>query len=80
LEQRVQERTTELMQAKASLEVQVLERTAKLREANEKLQNQMAQLEMTNKVMMGREERVLELKEEVNALMETLGKEKKYGR
>ena len=44
----------------------------------EKIKQKTAEIEKKNKMMMGREERVLELKEEVNKLLAELGKEKRY--
>ena len=45
----------------------------------EELQERMNELETFYRVTLGREERVVELKQEVNGLLEQLGKNKKYG-
>ena len=45
---------------------------------NQQLQNEKTSLEAANRLMMGREERVLELKEEINALCKQFGCEPKY--
>ena len=68
LEAQVQQRTAELLQAKGQLEAQVQQRTAELHAANNTLEEKVKQLELLNRVMMGREERILELKEEVKGL------------
>ena len=47
-------------------------------QALEALKHEKAGLERMNEIMMDREERVLELKNEVNALLEKLGKPAKY--
>ena len=48
--------------------------------AQEELQRTLADTERMNKLMSGREDRVLELKDEVNVLLSELGREAKYGR
>ena len=45
----------------------------------EELQERMNELETFYRVTLGREERIIELKQEVNGLLEQLGKNKKYG-
>jgi PAS domain S-box-containing protein len=52
----------------ADLEQRVLDRTAELMNANLALQTRTDELEMFNRAMIGREKRVIELKEEVNQL------------
>ncbi|HEX9779763.1 MAG TPA: hypothetical protein VGB20_00955 [bacterium] len=68
LESQVRERTMELEEAKRSLAGQVDARTAELRQTNGELQAKMHELELLNRVMMGREDRILELKAELRAL------------
>lgn len=48
--------------------------------AQEELQRTLADTERMNRLMSGREDRVLELKDEVNVLLSELGREAKYGR
>ncbi len=52
---------------------------AERNQAVEALRKEKAHLERMNAAMMGREERILELKKEVNALLEELGRPRKYG-
>lgn len=68
LEIQVQERTRDLIKAKEGLEEQVQQRTAELQQANNNLHEKVSELELLNKIMMGREERILELKKELEAL------------
>lgn len=49
------------------------------RQAEEALKKEKEALAMMNKVMMNREDRILELKQEVNELLAALGKPPKYG-
>ena len=49
------------------------------KKADEKLKERMNELETFYRTTLGREERVIELKQEVNDLLEQLGKNKKYG-
>ena len=65
LEEKVVKRTKELEEAKASLEVKVEERT---RELNDKIQS----LEKMNKIMVDRECRMAEMKEEARRLNKKL--------
>lgn len=78
LEVVVEERTRELRTAKTQLEVQVKQRTKELAEANETLTRKVKELEVLNQVMWGREERILELKREINALLEEMRRSPKY--
>ena len=55
----------ELSGLNVQLDQRVNERTAELSEANQKLEGKLQELEFMNKVMMGREEKILELKEEL---------------
>ena len=66
LEKRVHERTKELEAARADLEQQVEKRTREL-------EKRMKDLERINEVMVGREERMIELKQENKKLKEKLG-------
>ena len=71
LEQQVQQRTAELEQARNHLEQSVQERTRLLRE-------KIHELETLNMVTVGREERILALKEQVNDLSVRLGNPPPY--
>lgn len=66
LERSIKERTKELENAKVSLEAQVQSRTKELEE-------KLKEVEIFNKVTMGREERVIELKKEVNEFAKKAG-------
>lgn len=68
LEEEVRQRTAELVAAKEGLETEVSKRTAELAEAKQKLESQVSELELLNKVMLGREARILQLKEELASL------------
>ena len=68
LEETVGQRTHELRVAKEGLEAEVLRRTKELAEAKAALEDQVKQLEVLNHAMMGREERILELKDEIQKL------------
>jgi PAS domain S-box-containing protein len=46
--------------------------------AEEKLEKKIAEIKSRNELMMGREERILDIKNEVNQLLLALGREKKY--
>ena len=48
------------------------------KKAKEKILNQLAELQRWQNVMLNREDRVIELKKEVNELLQKLGKQKKY--
>jgi biopolymer transport protein ExbB/TolQ len=64
----------ELGSANDQLQLELLHRE----EAEDAWKREKNELEHVNEVMMGREERVLELKQEVNELMSELNKPKKY--
>lgn len=68
LEDQVKERTRELLAVKDNLEVQVQHRTQDLELAKQQLQRHVQELKSFNKIMMGREQRVLQLKKEIKAL------------
>src|SRR5690606_31932318 len=71
LEDQIQARTRELQSARDSLEHTVQERTRLLQE-------KLHELETLNSVTVGREERILALKTEVNELCIRLGQEPRY--
>ena len=68
MSQELVQRNNQLKQELARLQ----EIEARLREVNETLEARMRQLESLNKVMMGREERILELKVELKTLQARL--------
>jgi len=72
LEEEVVQRTRELAAAKQALEMQVDHRGLELELTNQKLEDQVRQLEILNRIMMNREERILELKDEVRSLQAQL--------
>jgi DNA repair exonuclease SbcCD ATPase subunit len=66
------QQTEELGSLNQTLGQKVLERTQELTDANATLEAKLRELELLNKVTMGREERILELKEEVRSLQAQL--------
>ena len=83
LEKKVRERTTELERERGSLEKKVRERTTELEQlktglelsVNEKtkaLQQKIEELEKTNRIMMGRELKMVELKDEISRMKKNL--------
>lgn len=68
----------ELNNYKENLEEMVNSRTNELKEANLKLQNHAIELENFNKTMVGREMRIIELKNQVNQLSLELGRDLLY--
>jgi hypothetical protein len=68
LEDQVKERTCELMASRDNLEAEVVRRTQELEQARRKLEQQVQKLGTLNRIMMGREERILELKEQIRTL------------
>ncbi len=68
LEDQVKERTRELVAIRDNLEVEVQHRTQELELAKRQLEQHVQELEMFNKIMLGREERIIELKEKLQAL------------
>lgn len=85
---RVEQRTHELAQTNRDLEAEIIERRQaeeKLRAAKEqadssarRAEQALADMQRMNAVMMGREQRVLEMKQEVNDLLAELGQARKY--
>ena len=65
---KILEMSEQLQKSNRGLEQRVGERTQELRQAKEKLEQHVAELETLNRVMFGREERILELKEQINLL------------
>lgn len=74
LETRVRERTAELSIANERLRAEVIQR----QQAQETLAKQNDELTRRNDIMLTREERVLELKQEINALLKELGRPEQY--
>jgi len=72
LEIKVEARTRELKELSASLEEQVIERTFSLQEKIE-------DLERFNRLTVGRELKMIELKEEIKTLEKRSEKNKKHG-
>ena len=87
LEQRVMERTRELEEAKTALEIKVKARTkeleelaenleAQVKERTKQLQKRVSELESFQKLTVGREVKMVELKKETEKLKKELGKHK----
>jgi hypothetical protein len=72
------ERQTAVEAANQGLEARVAERTKDLSATNEQLQAKFKEVEFFNHIMMGREDRIIELKEEINGLLKELGRDRKY--
>lgn len=77
-DQRRQQAEQDLRRAHAELEQRVLERTEELSRLNLLLQQRSNELEQFNKLAVGREERMIELKRQVNELSEKLGRPAPY--
>ncbi|MCA9398304.1 MAG: CHASE domain-containing protein [Candidatus Omnitrophica bacterium] len=71
LETKVRERTSELERARDHLEKEIMRRTGELEQG-------MEELKKANKIMIGREKRMVELKQMINDLSEELGREKPF--
>ena len=69
------QRAEELEQVNGRLEQEIAERTR----MEDALQQEKGALERMNRVMMKREERIIELKQEVNTLLKELQREERYG-
>jgi len=69
----------EIRRLNEELEGRVEERTVELRVASEELSERNERLERFQKITMGREQRIMELKAEVNGLLERAGEKKRYG-
>ena len=74
LEKRVQERTAALAQANASLQAEITER----KQVEQKLRNITVELDRFNRLMIDREERMIELKRQINELSRALGRPAPY--
>ena len=74
LEAKVEERTNSLNATNEQLREGIAER----KQAEESLRESMEELERFNRLSVGRELRMIELKEEVNALLRELGREEEY--
>ena len=85
LEKKIAERTKELQEARSVLEIKVRARTQELKdlaeslekqveERTKELQEKMEELEKFNRLAVGRELKMIELKEEIKELKEKLGK------
>jgi len=88
LEEKIKEKTRELEESKTILEIKVAARTRELRELaasldqqvkekTKELQEKVNELETSNRLMVGRELKMVELKEEIKRLREELEKYKK---
>ena len=71
-------REEEIQRLNAELEERVQRRTAELEQANFFLKNRTEELDAFNRAMLGRESRVIELKEEVNRLCAELNRPPAY--
>ena len=69
----------ELEKARNNLEKKVKERTRELEESRNELMSKLEELEKWRKITVGREEKIIQLKEEIEKLKEKL-EEKSLGR
>lgn len=76
--EQIQQRDSALTDARDGLETRVRERTVELTVANGKSQESMRQLERFNRLAVGRELRMTELKGKINSLLGELGREEEY--
>ena len=74
LEEKVSERTADLSKANEELTSHI----ARRKQAEDDLARKVAELETINDAMMGREERILELKQEINQLLQQLQQAPRY--
>jgi len=74
LDQKVNERTAAL----STLNVQLQQEVSSRKHTEQELARKVEQLETLNKLLMGREERILEMKQEVNVLLQELGRAERY--
>ena len=70
----MEERAAELKRANQELKTEIAERV----QAEEELARQMGELERFNRLAVGREMRMIELKRKVNELSQELGREPPY--
>ena len=81
-ERKIQQLTVQLAAVEQLLDVHeetVRQQSAQLEETLAMLQQKNAELENQMNVMMGREGRILELKQEINDLLRELGRPPKFG-
>ncbi len=74
LEDRVKERTSDLMTANETLKTEIAER----KKAEHALKKSMTDLERFNRIAVGRELQMIELKREVNELLQSMDRKEKY--
>jgi uncharacterized coiled-coil DUF342 family protein len=72
LEIKVKERTKELKEARNNLQIKVQERTDELQKSKDQLQAKLNELERFRKLTMGRELKIIELKQKIKALEKRL--------
>jgi methyl-accepting chemotaxis protein len=72
LEIKIRERTKELQEARNNLEIKVRERTEELQKSKDQLQVKLEELERFHRLTMGRELKIIELKEKIKNLEKKL--------